>query len=93
MKPSSNSGFGTVFLLLAVGIIGVIVVVAFGIFDLAKLKKPQQTMVEQEDSQVKELNVLGVSDEIGDIEKYLDQTNLDKLDQEIPQVDKDAGSL
>ena len=45
-----------------------------------------------EDPQVKSLKVLGASDKVSDIERDLNSTKLDKLDEELPQIDRDASA-
>lgn len=42
------------------------------------------------DSQVTELKILGVSDEVPAIETDLNKTNLEKINQELPQIDREA---
>ncbi len=88
-------GFSTLWIIVAVAIVGVVAVLAFGVLDFYKIKKPdvgQKTQVE-EDQQVQDLNTLSTSDEVDVIEKDLDLTNLDALDAEIGDVEKDLMSL
>jgi hypothetical protein len=87
-----KNGFGTVLILVLVGIVGIAAVVAFGIFDLGKLKKANESIPVQ-DPVVEELKVLGTSDEVDDIERYLNQTNLDKIDSEMSEVEKSVEGL
>lgn len=72
-------------------VVAVIAIVAFGVLDLGKLKEnlpgysPSPVI---KDSQVESLQKLSSSDEIVDVEKDLNDTNLNNLDQELPQVDQ-----
>ena len=94
-KFEIRSGFSTLLIIAAVAVVGVAAVLAFGVLDLVKIKKPelpQKTLVEV-DEQVKDLNILSISDELPDIEKDLSATNLEDLDNEIDQVEKDLDEI
>jgi len=86
-----RKGFLTLWLILVMAIVAVIAIVVFGVLDLGKLKEslpgysPAPVV---QDSQVKSLQKLSSSDEIVDVEKDLNDTNLNNLDQELPQVDQ-----
>lgn len=88
-------GFLTLWLILLVIAIGVAALIAFGILDVGKIKKsiPGQSPTMVEDQQVQDLQNQSTSDEVSDIEKDLNTTNLDTLDQELPDVDKAVGEL
>lgn len=91
MQIKISKGFLTLWLILAMAVVAVIAIIAFGVLDLWKLKESlpgySPTPVIK-DSQVESLQKLSSSDEIVGIEKDLDDTNLNNLDQELPQVDQ-----
>lgn len=87
-----SKGFSTLWILIAVAVVGVVAIIAFGILDVAKLKKPAQYVL-PEDKQVQQLQTLGQSDEISVIEQDIDNTNLDNLDAEMGEVEQDLQSL
>lgn len=91
-----RSGFSSLLIIVAVVVIGVFAVLVFGVLDLAKIKTPEvpkPSISVGKDAQVEKLSTLGTSDEVSDIEKYLNETNLDTLDTELSDVDRDAESL
>lgn len=79
-----------VLLVVVIGIWAAVAVFA-GVLDLGKSKKSQEQS-EAVDQQVQDLKTLGVSDEVSAIETDLDKTNLEKINQELPQVDKEASA-
>ena len=86
-----RKGFLTLWLILAMATVAVIAIIAFGVLDLGKLKQslPGYSPVPViKDSQVESLQKLSSSDEIVDVEKDLNDTNLNNLDEELPQVDQ-----
>lgn len=92
MKQISRleTGFSTILIILLVAAIGIFAVVAFGVLDVAKFKKPDALQkVQVEDQQLKELNTLSTSDELPDIESDLTGTNFEEIDNEMDQVEKD----
>lgn len=94
-QSTVKRGFSTLWIIVAVAIVGVVAVLAFGVLDFYKIKKPdigQKTQVE-EDQQVQNLNTLSTSDEVDVIEKDLDLTNLDALDAEIGDVARALSEL
>ena len=92
---SNNSGFSPLFIILIVAAIGVVALLALGVLDLGNINRSKPAEVSQvdEDPMLGELKVLGASDQISVIEKDLNDTKLNIVDQELPQIDKDASSL
>ena len=84
-------------LLIAVLFAAVVVfalIFAFFNFNLGKkvtFSDPNPNVVE--DEQIRNLNTLSDSDEVGAIEADINSTNFDNLDQEINQVDQDLSNL
>jgi len=99
MKPSNlkiYNGFLTLWIVLLVIVIGVAALFAFGIFDMGRFKKgpsTSQTPQTVEDQQTQNLEKLSSLDQIVDIQKDLDTTDIDNLDLELPDVDKAASEL
>lgn len=81
-------GFSTIWLIMAVAVIGVIAVVAIG--KVGKVPSVPQVTI---DRQIGELQKLSSSDEIGDIDEDLNKTNLENLDAELGEVDKELQGL
>ena len=82
-------------LLIAVLIAAIVVfalVFAFFNFNLGEKAQTGESSVVK-DEQVQKLETLSDSDEIGVIEADIQGTNLDNLDQEINQVDRDLSNL
>ena len=92
-QSTVRKGFSTVFVIALVAVIGVVAVLAFGVFDVSKIKKTGEMPEQQVDQQIKDLDNLSPSDELPDIEKDLNATNLEEVDSELDQIDKDLGSL
>lgn len=84
-------GFAPLIVILVIAIIIALVVLAFSYFGKTKYGQ-SLTQTVNSDSQVEELRTLGVSDEVSVIETDLDKTNLEKINQELPQVDKEAST-
>lgn len=86
----SKRGFSTLFLVIA---LAVVILGFVGILAISKMKyspnqQPDVQQVEVDD-QVKTLQSLSNSDEIGAIEQDINATNLDNLDEGINQVDRE----
>ena len=100
MRPNNlkiYKGFLTLWLILLVIALGVAALIAFGILDVGKFKKNTsfsgKPATQVEDQQVENLQKQSSSDEVVDIEKDLNTTNLNSLDQELPDVDRAVGEL
>lgn len=81
-------GFSTLWIIVAVAVIGVIALVAIN--KMGKIPPAPSTTF---DRQIQELQKLSNSDEIGDIEKDLDATTLEGLDLELGEVDQSLKGL
>lgn len=96
-KSSSQSkvlkGFSTLWIIVAVAIVGTAAVLAFGVLDVAKIKKPDVGRLPETDQQLQQLSTFSTSDEVVDIEKDLNATDLDAIDNELSEVDRDLGDL
>ena len=82
-------------LLIAVLIAAVVIfalIFAFYNFNLGKKETTGESTVVK-DEQIRSLETLSDSDEIGVIEADINSTNLENLDQEINQVDQNLPSL
>lgn len=77
-------GFSTLLAIIAVAVIGLAAVLAFGVF---------QEPAVVEDQKLKELETVSTSDELPDIERDINETNLETLDVELSEVDKEAKGL
>lgn len=88
-----TKGFSTLWIIVAVAIMGIAALVAFGVLDVAKIKKPEEGIVSEVDRQIQQLETMSTSDEIADIERDLSATDLDAIDDELSQVDRDLGGL
>ena len=90
-----NKGFMGALIIIAVAVVGLAALVAFGILDVGKLKKTSTpaTTSEVPDMQINQLNTLSTSDNVADIQKDLDSTNFASVDQEMPQVSQQAEGL
>ena len=95
LQLTDRRGFSTLIIILIVAVIGVVALLAFGVLDLGNINRSKPAEVSQvnEDPMLGELKVLGASDQISVIEKDLNNTKLNIVDQELPQIDKDASSL
>lgn len=76
-------GFSTLWIIVVVAVIGVIALLAMN--KMGKMPPVPSTTF---DRQIQELQKLSNSDEIGDIQKDLDATTLEGLDQELGEVDQ-----
>ncbi|OGD86974.1 hypothetical protein A2870_04355 [Candidatus Curtissbacteria bacterium RIFCSPHIGHO2_01_FULL_41_11] len=85
---SNKQGFAPLIIILIIAIIIAVAVLAFNYLGVNKSGKSSQTV--NSDAQLNELNTLGVSDEVSAIETDLNKTNLEKINQELPQVDQEA---
>lgn len=84
----SKRGFSMLWIIVAVAVIGVIALLAIN--KIGKIPPvPSMTF----DRQIQELQKLSNSDEIGDIERDLDATALEGLDQELGEVDQSLEGL
>jgi len=88
----ARRGFSTLFVIVAVAVVFVLALLAFGVFDFAKLKKTVPTTTEV-DEKLNELSAVSTSDEVPDIEKDLNDTNLEMIDAELGEVEKELTGL
>lgn len=86
-------GFSTLWIIMAVAVIFVVAILAFGVFDVGKLKTQVLQPKVTEDQILTQLKAVGTSDEVPDIEKDLLNTDLETLDAEIGEIDRDLQSL
>ncbi|OGD92403.1 hypothetical protein A2697_00245 [Candidatus Curtissbacteria bacterium RIFCSPHIGHO2_01_FULL_41_44] len=87
-------GFSGLMLIIIVAVIGVVAFFAFGILNIGKQGIPVPQIPDViEDQQVKNLQKQSSSDELPFIEKDLESTNLEDLDQGIDEVSKSLGDL
>lgn len=91
----NKTGFSNIFLLVivAVAALGVLAVIVVKDMFNYKTVSPISLPVIPLDEQVKKLEILSSSDEVGAIEKDTDQTSLDNLDQGITQAEKDLSGV
>ena len=92
IRLTVRSGFSTLLIIVFVAIVGVMAVLAFSFLDVSK-KTEVTTGPAEMDQQIKQLQTLSTSDEVPDIEKDLSSTNIDSLDSDLTDVDKDLGNL
>lgn len=93
-KANGKRGFSTLFLVI---ILAVVILGFIGIFAISKMnysinKQPDTQQVEVDD-QVKTLQSLSNSDEIGSIEQDINATNFDNLDDGINEVDRELSAF
>ncbi|MBI3283010.1 hypothetical protein HYZ70_02940 [Candidatus Curtissbacteria bacterium] len=93
VKCQMSYGFVLPWILVAAAVVLVVLVLAFGIFDTGEFKKKVEAPKAAEDQQVEALLKISASDEVADIEKDINQTNLDTIDVELSEVEKEAEAL
>lgn len=87
MKIKNSPGIvGMLILFAVVAGVWIFGLSSFGVLDLFQLKGVPQTVIAV-DAQVKELQTQSTSDEISQIEKDLNGTNLDAIDSEMDDVE------
>jgi flagellar basal body-associated protein FliL len=91
-ENNMKNGSITVLLILGVLIIGAIAFVVFSSHS-GKNINPLEDGQSAKDAQVEKLEEVGVSDEVDDIEGYLDDTDIDSIDKDLSEVDKNLGEL
>lgn len=93
-KLPMSGGFGSlaIMLLAAVAVIGLIAIFVFSPTGSSVKRKTGQEIT-AEDHRLQQLTTLSSSDEIGDIETELNTTNLDSIDEEMPQIEKETSTL
>lgn len=97
MRTTKN-GFSSLFVILVVILMAVAIgLVLWQTLGLSSIKTSipfpggkSPTIV---DNQVKQLNTLSGTDEIADVEKDLNETTLDQIDEELSQVDESLSSF
>ena len=92
--PNGEKGFSMMFMVI---IAAVVILGLAAIFTISKMKynvstQPEAKQVEV-DEQVKALNKQSSTDEVGDIEKDINETNFDILDYDLGEINSDIGSL
>ena len=92
MSKNLKPGSVLLIVVLAVAVLAVAVFFAFKYPDLGTKQEVGESNVVG-DEQVRKLETLSDSDEIGAIEADINSTNLDNLDQELNQVDQELPSL
>ena len=94
-KFQTLKGFAIVWIVISMVLVSVLLMFASGVIDIDKIKKPAEHIVStvEKDEQVRALNEQSSSDEIEAIEKDINTTNFNDLDQGIDQVDQDLNSL
>lgn len=91
MQSEQKRGFTPILIILVIAIVIAVLVLVFKYMGKSGFEgSPTQTV--NADFQVDELKTLGVSDEVSAIETDLDKTNLEKINQELPQVDREAST-
>lgn len=92
---TTKQGFSTLLIIVAVAIIGAMAVLAFGVLDVWQIKKAQvpSAKISDVDQVIKDLDNLSSSDELPDIERDLTATDLENLDSEMDQIEKDLGEF
>lgn len=86
-------GFSTLLIIIVVAVMGIAAVLAFGVFDAGKLKRTVQEPSVGQDQQLKELETVSTSDEVPDIERDINETNLETIDVELSEIEKEANGL
>lgn len=84
-----KSGLLNLIILISVAVVGAALLV-FGVLDLGDFKKNSGI---SQDEQVRRLETLGESDEVDDIEVYLNDTDVENVDSELSEVDESLQSL
>ena len=92
MKSKNFRGSSLILVVLLVALV-VFFVILLKVFNIDRSSTPEEEKTVTYDQQVKDLATLGNSDEISDIEDDLNNTNIDQIDQELPQVDKEASTI
>lgn len=92
LKLETRKGFSTLLIIVAVAVVGVVAILAFGVFDVGKLKTQVLQPKVTEDQTLTQLEAVGTSDEVPDIEKDLLNTDLETIDAEISDVDRELQS-
>lgn len=85
-----SRGFVVLTVILLVVLVAAAALFAYVYFGKTGLNNPIATITG--DSQVNQLKTLGTSDEVSSIETDLNKTNLEKINQELPQIDKESSN-
>lgn len=86
----TKKGFSTLLIILGAAVVFIAAVLAFGVMSGKKeTEKPKVA----EDKQVEALKTLSTSDEVPDIEKDLNDTDLETLDVELLEIEKEVSGL
>jgi len=92
---SENKGNITLVIILIVAIVVAAIVIVWSLKGSGRIKQEQlpAPVSVPVDEQVKNLQKMSTSDDIGAIEADLNSTNLDNLDSEISEIDNSSGDL
>ncbi len=74
-------------------LVGVIVVIVIVVVFLTKVGRQPAPLPQPVDQQVQQLQTQSTSDDLSALETDLQNTNLDQLDQELTDIERDLGSL
>jgi len=91
---NGKKGFSMMFMVIiaAVVILGLLAIFAASNMKYGVNPQPGAKQVEV-DEQVRALNEQSSSDEVGDIEKDITETNVDIIDYDLGEINSDIGSL
>lgn len=89
-----RGGFAAAMIMLILAVMAIASLIVFGSLSVSNIKLPEYEFGRAgQDSQVRDLNNLSTSDEIGAIEKDINSTNLENLDLGIDDVSTEASDL
>lgn len=74
-------------------LVGLVVIVVIVVLFVTRGEQPPPQPPASVDTQVQQLQTQSASDEVSVIEQDLQNTNLDQLDTELTDIEKDLGSL
>lgn len=93
-KRRFSGGFAVALTILILAVAAIAFVIVFGSLSIRNIKLPEYEFGRgAKDAQINNLNNLSSSDELGAIEKDVEETNLENLDQEIKEVENEASGL
>ena len=69
-QPGLRSGFSTLVIILIVAVIGLVALMAYGVLNVGNINRSQPVQISKTagDPMIKDLEVLGASDKVSDIE-------------------------
>ena len=89
----TKRGFAPIVILLFVAVVGVIALVWFSQSKTNTAEQLTQQVSTTTDEVLDSLQIIGVSDEVSDIEEDLSNTDLENLDKEMLEVDSNTLQL